>query len=469
MKRLFIIECKKIAKSVLYWLYVAALFVTVIKNYNAAVESELSQTDSPSSVFYTAKNGVYAEETDRLNKETQHAMMTGAAKRLISSYRSNCYEYYPFGYIKEKKLSEQDQAKILLYLKELTGMDETSITGTGGNSDLEDFQISGGGAFTLSPGKGEINENGQFITDPKDWEYTENPSGISESLENQESEFEIQVTFHRFQEIMDSVNDLIGRNSYFSRTMLSMYYCGNDMQDMPITERQHREFYEKDRVTGAFARYYCDSISLIVLCLPAFVIIDVMLKDRRCKMRALIYPQIMSSAKIIFTRYTAAVYMAMLPIFLFSLKSQITLILYCRRIGVDAGIFAFGGYIFAWIFPTVLLVVSISLFVTVLTENYSAVLAAGLIWLFGRPSIDKIAGGNYGLFDLIIRHNTLKGYGRMAENIWMLILNRTFISVAAILLAGFAIMIYDAKRKGGIPFESQKSAYHYSRKHSHEL
>ena len=52
--------------------------------------------------------------------------------------------------------------------------------------------------------------------------------------------------------------------------MLSMYYYPNDMQDNPITEQQHREFYEKDHVTGAFARYFCDSIFLIVLCLPAF-------------------------------------------------------------------------------------------------------------------------------------------------------------------------------------------------------
>ena len=95
-------------------------------------------------------------------------------------------------------------------------------------------------------------------------------------------------------------------------------------------------------------------------------------------------------------------------------------------------IFAFAAYIFAWIFPTVLFVVSVALFVTILTENYSAVLLAGLIWLFCRPSVDKLAGGNYGLFDLIIRHNTLKGYGRMIENIHTLILNRVLVSVIAI-------------------------------------
>ena len=67
------------------------------------------------------------------------------------------------------------------------------------------------------------------------------------------------------------------------------------LQDTPITEQQHREFYEKDHVTGAFASYFCDSVSLIVLCLPAFVIIDLLLKDKRCKMNTLIYPRTESS------------------------------------------------------------------------------------------------------------------------------------------------------------------------------
>ena len=76
---------------------------------------------------------------------------------------------------------------------------------------------------------------------------------------------DVQVSFERFKEIMAEVNGLIGRNSYFSWTMLTLYYFGNDMEDTPITERQHLEFYEGDQVTGAFARYYCDSISLVVL------------------------------------------------------------------------------------------------------------------------------------------------------------------------------------------------------------
>lgn len=467
MKSLWMMECRKITRSILYWLYVAVLFVTVMQNYETAVESELRRTDNPASVFYIAKDGVYADSPDEIDEDAQHAMMINATKRLMDNYRNNSYEYYPFGYVKRKKLSEKEQTAVLQYLKELTGLDEPSINGTEENKDSEDIQISGGGAFVLEPGQGTF-ENGKFIAEPEDWEYVENHSGLSQSSENPENGFEMQVTFDRFKEIMERVNHLIGRNSYYSWTMLSMYYCTNDMQDTPVMEQQHREFYEKDHVTGAFARYYCDSISLIVLCLPAFVMIGLAGKDKRCNMRALIYPRTQNSAKIILARFAAAVFMIMLPILILPVKSLVTLAGYCRNLGVHADLSAFAVYIFAWIFPTVLLVVSIALFITVLTENDSAILLTGLIWLFGRPSVDKIAGGNYGLFDLIIRHNTLKGYGRMIENIQMLIWNRALVCAAAFLLVGLAVIVYDVKRKGGNFFESRKSVGHRGRECPHE-
>ncbi len=387
--KLFFMECRKVTRSILYWLYIAVLIITVVQNYDTAVDHELQRHDDPSSVFYMAENGEYADDTDKISEDIGQTMMIGATKRLMDSYRDNSYEYYPFGYVKRKKLTEKEQAEILLYLKELTGLDGASVNGSGESRNLEDIQISGGGAFVLASGQGGTFENGKFVIGSEDWEYIENDPALSHSVESPESVFEIQVTFDRFREIMEHVSNLIGRNSYFSWTMLSMYYYPNDMQDMPITEQQHMEFYENDRVTGAFARYYCDNIAHIVLCLPAFVMIDLLLKDKRYKMNALIYPRMENSVKIILTRFGAVVGMVMLPVFILPVKSLLILIRYCHPIGMQANVFAFAAYIFAWIFPTVLLVVSAALLMTILTENYSAVLLTGLIWLFGRPSVDN--------------------------------------------------------------------------------
>ena len=467
MMRLFGMECKKIAKSILYWVLVLALLAVSLYQYDPTVESELRRTNDPASVFYTAADGNYAEERNTVpDTAMEHAMMIGATKLLMYNYRDNCYQYYPFGYVKEKTMSAKEQAVILQYLMELTGLNEQELAGTkDGAGDTDDTNIGDvpitGGAFVLEPGKGSTNENGQFVIRPDEWQYVPSDGASSETPSQSSGSFEIQVSFERFKEIMEEVNHMIGRNSYFSWTMLKLYYFGNDMEEAPITERQHREFYEGDRVIGAFARYYCDSISLRVLFLPAFVIVDLMLRDKRRKMQGLTYPRTISSAKLICTRYAAAVCMTMLPILILPIKSLVVLMRYCGSIGVQADVLAFIKYIFAWILPTVLLIMAISLAVTALLENYTAILLAGLIWLVGNPTVDKLNGGNYGLFDLIIRHNTLKGYGRMMENIQMLALNRITISVIALALVGLAVFVYSKKRKGGLTFGRQKSAHHH--------
>lgn len=465
MMRLFGMECKKIAKSVLYWVLVLALLAVSLYQYDPSVESELHRTNDPASVFYTAPDGDYAEERNSVPDEAmEHTMMIGATKLLMYNYRDNCYQYYPFGYVKEKTMSDKEQAVILQYLMELTGLREQELAGTkdgAGDTNIGDVPISGGGAFVLEPGRGSTNGNGQFVIRPDEWQYVPGDGTSSETPSQSSGSFEIQVSFERFKEIMEEVSRMIGRNSYFSWTMLKLYYFGNDMEEAPITERQYREFYEGDRVTGAFARYYCDSISISVLFLPAFVIVDLMLRDKRRKMQGLTYPRTISSAKLICTRYAAAVCMTMLPILILPVKSLVVLMRYCGSIGVQADALAFVKYTLAWILPTVLLIMAISLVVTALLENYTAILLAGLIWLVGKPTVDKLEGGNYGLFDLIIRHNTLKGYGRMMENIQMLALNRITISVIAFALVGLAVLVYSKKRKGGLTFGRQKSTRHH--------
>lgn len=465
MMRLFGMECKKIAGSVLYWMLVLALLAISFYQYDSSVESELRRTNDPASVFYTAPDGNYTEERSAApDAAMEYTMMIGATKLLMYNYRDNCYQYYPFGYVKEKTMSAREQAVILQYLMELTGLNEQELAGTKGGSgdaDIGDVPISGGGAFVLEPGKGSTNENGQFVIRPDEWQYVPSDGTSPETPSQSSGGFEIQVSFDRFKEIMEEVSRMIGPGSYFSWTMLKLYYFGNDMEEAPITERQHREFYEDDRVTGAFARYYCDNLSISVLFLPAFVIVDLMLRDKRRKMQGLLYPRTISSTKLICTRYAAAVCMTMLPILVLPVRSLVVLMQYCGSIGVQADALAFLKYTLAWILPTVMLVMAISLVVTALLENYTAILLAGLIWLVGKPSIDKLEGGNYGLFDLIIRHNTLKGYGRMMENIQMLALNRIFISVAALALVDLAVLVYSKKRKGGLNFGHRKSAHYH--------
>lgn len=159
---LFLMECKKTARGALYWLYVLALFLVCIRQFDAAVEDELRGKDDPTSVFYTAPDGIYAGDSERLSEvERQEDMMAGAAARLLDSYRNNTYEYYPFGYVKTKTMSGEEQRRILSFLAELTGMSEEAINAAAGKEGAEEFRISGGG-FVLEPGREERTKAGSL-------------------------------------------------------------------------------------------------------------------------------------------------------------------------------------------------------------------------------------------------------------------------------------------------------------------
>lgn len=518
MRRLFLMECKKIVTSVLYWLFVIAIVFIFWLNYGNVDKEEISDASSPSSIFYCAQDGQYAaEQNDLSEKSVQGQMMLGLTKRLLHCYKNNSYEYYPFGYIKEKVFSGSDQNKVLKYLQEITGMDKAALLKDTEEAaskkwkepdkpeklsdsekakvskeplDSPEVKIFGEGAFVAKPGTGNMNEAGQYEFQSDEWEYVENPSvsnGEKESANSEEmsdaeasrgskasldagkkensEDISIQVSFQRFMEIMDEISDMIGKNSYFSRSLIDLYYGENDMGNSPITLKQHKEFYNKDQITGAFARYYCDSIALAVLLLPVFVITAMMAGDRRNKVMEFIYTKPVSGFKLIFIRYFANICMMFLPILFLPLKSFIVLARYANASGNAIDIFAFPKYVIGWILPTLLFVVALSLFLSVLARSSVAVLAMGIFWIFFKPSVGKIAGGNYELFDIAIRHNTLKGFGRMMQHFDMLVINRIIITGISLLLVLLSVWIYQVKRRGGLSFHMQG----FIRYHKREL
>lgn len=538
MRQLYKLECKKTLTSVVYWLYVVAITAVFWLNYGNADRDEINDASNPSSVFYCAKDGQYAAEQNNLSdKNVQNQMMLAVTRKLLHSYRDNSYEYYPFGYVKEKVFSESEQNIVLNYLQEITGMDKAEIVNdtkdrgkaildeseepkkldkseeseeskeseisedTNNYKDSSEIEISGNGAYIAKPGTGSMNEAGQYEFRPDEWEYVENASDFtgekeetdskeldsaevsadsrvsddikvsddfkaSDDSQNKESssDFSIQVSYGRFMEIMDKVSGMIGRDSYFSRSLINLYYGENDMDLSDITLRQHEEFFEEDKITGAFARYYCDSIALAVLLLPAFVIAAVMAADRSSKVMELAYTKPVSGCKLIFIRYLANIGMMFVPILLLPLRSFIILARYANSAGHAIDIYAFPKYIIGWILPALLFVTALSLFLAVLTRSYISVLVMGVLWLFFKPSVGKIAGGNYELFDIAIRHNTLKGFGRMMQGFDMLVINRLCITGAAILLVLLSVWIYQVKRKGGLSFNVRELVHYHKGK-----
>ena len=86
MMFLFGMECKKILKSILYWVLVLALLVVSAFQYEPVVESELRRANDPYSVFYITSSGSYADERNNVPDEAmERAMMIGATNRLMDN------------------------------------------------------------------------------------------------------------------------------------------------------------------------------------------------------------------------------------------------------------------------------------------------------------------------------------------------------------------------------------------------
>ena len=465
MRQLFMLECKKTVTGITYWLFVAVIAAAFWFNYGNIDKEEVNSASQSSSIFYSAKDGKYAPEPKDLSDEKQQKdMMLGVTRKLLYCYRKNSYEYYPFGYVKEKVFSEKEQNVVLEYLQELTGMDKAEITEENHNaSSSDDIEISGEGAYVAEPGSGSVNEKGQYVFQPDEWKYTDNPT-VSDNEKGDGNDFSIQVSLTRFQEIMEEIDGMIGKNSYFSQALINLYYGENDMDDSPVTLKQHEEFYEKDKITGAFARYYCDSIALEILLFPAFVIIAMIMNDRRHTVMELVFTKSISGFKLIFIRYLAVSAMMLVPILLLPLRSFIVLFQYANAAGNAIDIVAFPKYILGFVLPTLLFVTALGMFLSVLTESFISILVMGIFWLFFHPSVGKITGGNYELFDFVIRHNTLKGYGRMMQQFDMLVLNRLVITGIAILFVLLSVWIYQIKRKGGLRFDVREFIHYRKRK-----
>lgn len=498
--KLFFLECKRIGKNVTWWLFVAAITVVFLMNYGNVDREEISNASDTSSVFYNARDGLYASGQNIMaDKNKQNQMMLALTRKLLHCYRNNSYEYYPFDYIKEKSFSKSEQAKVSGYLQEITGMDEAALLKETGDvapkepektdipteesdsdnsSNSFEIDISGKGAYVAEPGTGNMNEAGQYEFQPGDWEYVENSSDILNNADGKEDissdklsdskerdgNFSIQVSFQRFMEIMDEISGMIGKNSYFSRALIDLYYGDNDMENAPVTLKQHEEFYDGDKITGAFARYYCDGIALAVMFLPVFVIAAITIGDKRHKTKESIYTKPVSGFKLIFTRYLAAILMMLIPILLLPVRSFFVLAGYANKAGYATDIFAFPKYIIGWILPTLLLVSALTLFLTVLTDSPVSVLAMGVFLLLLKPSVGKIAGGNYELFDIAIRHNTLKGFGRMMQNLDMLIINRMFITGVSFLFVLLSVGMYHIERRGGLSFHVREFVRYHKTK-----
>lgn len=393
-------ELKKILWSMVYLLYVA---VTVL---DLASQDVLDFGDDRINVPLPAGN--YGMK----NEEIPELIMPAALRELYGEFAENNYRTYPIGFIKHVKLDEKDRGRIAEILSEITGADTSEfLVRTAEESGAEE----------------DMFLEGQSLAVREDLSYTE------------------------FKALMQEVDDILGGGSSYAAESLIGFGI------VPISYEEAVGRYELvrdyDRITGGYARLFSDYAGTIALSiLPVFLAVMLCRKDKTAGMSELLYTRQTSGVKIIFARFGALITAEMLPIFLLSYVSNMSV--WLRYPGMALDRLAPLKYDCGWLLPTAMIVTAVGMFLTELTDTPIAVAVCGLWWLVDVNRGISSVQASYALLRLAPRHNSgAASYFRtadFADNLGRLIANRLLFAASSVVIVFLTVLVYETKRKGKI-------------------
>ncbi|MDE7299423.1 MAG: ABC transporter permease [Lachnospiraceae bacterium] len=386
-------ECRKVLCSLTFLLYAAAVFAM----YYTQFHSELNRPET------APKPG--QESYGMTAREVPEILAPRAMEGLIWEYWMNSYVAYPVGFYKEIHLLEKKRRKMAEIIGELTGLTY---------EELEAGLVAAG-------------DGGSAYQPPSLPEYH-----LSETM-----------TYERFRELMREADDIIGGGSRYSDQ-----YIVHNFSQMPKTyeeaAEEYRQLMEEDRITGGYARLYCDYVGLMLAVLPVFAAVSLMQLDRRARMEQLVYSRHISSTRLIFARYAALVTVMLLPVLVTAAMAQIKVTgLYP---GVETDLFAFARYVIVWMLPSLMTAAAVGMCVTELCSGLLAILLQGAWWFAGVFS-GALSGG-IGKFSLVVRHNSLYDMDVFQNEYRDFLFNRVFFALFAIFLVALTVVIYEEKRRG---------------------
>lgn len=440
--KLYLKECKKITASIIFYLFIAILIFSWFQNFRGVTQTEINWANGiePTDIGFerpllskpSKKDDYFGSKVSEDNPE---AIMTGVTRALLSEYEANSYATYPLGYYKAITLSGDEQKQVLGILCEITGLTEEEL------KNLPDDYFPAVTGTIISFDAMNVDKDGNL--------NMEMGSGTdTKSEDNKYAHFVSQVTYEHFKELMRKMEAIIGeKGSQYSPEMMLTYF---GMSEMTYEEAQeeYNQTINQDKVTGGFARLFCDYMGLALGLYPVFLVVIIWMKDHMSNATELIYSRNISSTKLLLSRYLAGITMVLIPVLLLSLESLVPLISFGAKNGIQIDCFAYIKYIVWWLLPEVMVVCAIGMFFTLLTDSPIAIVLQFLWWM-----VDKGATGLSGdtkLTTLMIRHNTLRGYETIQEDLQIIWMNRLLMAGIGILFVVLSIWVLTSKRKGKI-------------------
>lgn len=327
-----------------------------------------------------------------------NVIQEGAINALIMDYGRNNYVTYPFGFLKEVELTESEQNNMAEYISKLTGVSKEELE----NSAKENIF----------------------------------PENIDYHATNRKE----------FINIMNSVDTLIGGGTSFTENKIEDTY-GSAPKTYEDAVADFELIKTKDKITGAYAREFCDYLGIIITFVPILLAVFIWYQDKTSKALDIIDSKSVSSKKIVLTRILAMFLLFTLSIIILATIYNIIII---STYGVgNVDIFAFYKYIALWILPNLLFVITFGTLITILTGYPVGVIGMLILWIiFVFGNVNNLSGG-YG-WPLIMRANGLGNTALYFENLGSVYLNRIIYAVISLIFILLSVKIFDLKRNGGM-------------------
>lgn len=414
---LFLKECKKVLFSLTFLIYIIAISGFYFTNFYGDSEEKISPPVQNSDDYGT------------IAKEIPEILMPSATKGLITEYMRGYYIAYPIGFYKEVKLSEKKSTQMAEIITEITGISKQEL------DNFSDFDEAG---ITMIP-----DGNGGYM--PVIKEPTLPEINIPDTM-----------TYEHFRELMRKADKIIGGGSDYSDD----YIVGN-FSLVPKTYEDAVEDYnaviEKDKVTNTYARLFCDYIGIVVSILPVFVAVSLVNADKKSRIEQLIYSRKISSAKLIFTRFSAIILMLSIPVILLAFTATFRIEKLYSENNID--FFAIPKMSVCWLIPNILFSTAFGILFTEISSPLIAVFFQGAMWVGSITSSGGDLTGKIGRFTLVCRHNSIYDRNYFMEDLNKFIFNRIFYTLISIAIILLTIWIYSEKRKGGFYVIHKNSAH----------
>lgn len=444
--KLYLRECRRIATSFVYFLFIAVFIFSWWGKFRGVTKTEIdwAKGKTPANVGFDRPLLLEPTEEDdyfgmKTSEDNPEEIMTGVTRALLMEYEDNIYAAYPLPArnYKAVSLSDEEQARVLEILCEITGLTVEqlnnlpqgyfpAVTGTIISTDSADFDEDGN---LHMPGREDKAADGNEETDKT-------------------KKFISQVTYGHFKELMREMETMIGEEGSQYSTEMMITYFGLSEKNYEEACAEYDQTFKGDKVTGSFARLFCDYMGLSLGLYPIFILVFMWLKDRFDNTTELLYTRRVSSLKLVLTRYSASITMVLIPVILLSFESLMPLVSFGSEHSVSIDLFAYIKYILWWLLPTIMIVSAMGTFFTLLSDSPIAVLLQFLWWV-----IDKGATGLSGdtqITTLMIRHNTLRGYELVQDTLHVICVNRLLMAGISILFIVLSAWILQQKRKGKI-------------------